>query len=169
MPSAMDFEEIRQVIYRLARGLDRLDADLLRSCFHEDGTDDHGLFTGSATDFVDWVIPVLQTMQATQHTIHNILFDWKSNDKAATESYFVAYHAIQQEGAPFDMIAAGRYLDTFVRKGGEWRIQHRQAVYDWNRVDPSTDTWHHKPASDVLMRGERGTDDPSYRFVFGAS
>ncbi|MEY3566868.1 MAG: hypothetical protein RLZ19_882, partial [Actinomycetota bacterium] len=39
-------EHIRDVVYRYARGVDRRDFDLVRSCYHPDATDDHGPFTG---------------------------------------------------------------------------------------------------------------------------
>ena len=35
-------EEIKDVIKRLARGTDRLDEELMASCYHADGFDDHG-------------------------------------------------------------------------------------------------------------------------------
>ena len=46
---------------------------LMRSCFHPGATDDHGQFVGTAEDFVTWVMPVLETMEQTQHCICNIL------------------------------------------------------------------------------------------------
>ena len=37
-----DREEIRQVLMRYARGLDRLDNTLSRSCYWDDAIEDHG-------------------------------------------------------------------------------------------------------------------------------
>jgi hypothetical protein len=48
----IDKQEMTEVIYRLARGLDRCDEALLRGCYHHDATDDHGIFKGTAEDFV---------------------------------------------------------------------------------------------------------------------
>ena len=39
-------EEIRDVVKRLARGTDRLDAEMMASCYHPDGFDDHNAFRG---------------------------------------------------------------------------------------------------------------------------
>ena len=64
--------EITAVVYRLARGLDRRDKDLLASCFHSDATDDHGLFVGPASEFCDWVIEELGKYERTQHLIPQI-------------------------------------------------------------------------------------------------
>ncbi|HJY93624.1 MAG TPA: nuclear transport factor 2 family protein, partial [Streptosporangiaceae bacterium] len=40
-------EAIRQAALRYCRGVDRLDAELMRSAYHNDATDDHGVFVGS--------------------------------------------------------------------------------------------------------------------------
>jgi hypothetical protein len=59
------------------------------------------------------------------------------------------------------MIAAGRYLDRFERRNGEWKIAHRQACYDWNSSVPSTDSWD-RLAPGAWSFGERGEGDKSY-------
>ena len=56
----LDEFEIKKVAHRFARGLDRADKDMIQSCFHPDGTDDHGIFQGSASDFCDWVMNALE-------------------------------------------------------------------------------------------------------------
>ncbi|MBT5754390.1 MAG: SnoaL-like domain-containing protein [Acidimicrobiaceae bacterium] len=38
----IDKDEIRDVLMRYGRGVDRLDEELLRSCYHPDSHDDHG-------------------------------------------------------------------------------------------------------------------------------
>ena len=48
------------------------------------------------------------------------------------------------------------------KKDGVWAITHRHAVFDWNRLDPSTDTWNKGPAKEELERGARAPLDPSY-------
>ena len=54
-------------------------------------------------------------------------------------------------------------LDSLEKRDGIWAITHRHAVYDWNRLDPSTDTWNDGPAKDQLERGARAPLDPSYK------
>ena len=51
-----DHEEIRQLLYRYARGVDRADIDILRSVYAEGGTDRHGLFDGPGEDFAGVVV-----------------------------------------------------------------------------------------------------------------
>ena len=156
-----DKQECAELVAKLARGIDRCDADLVRSCFHPDATDDHGLFKGTAADFVDWVMPLLETMERTQHVIGQSLIEL-AGDKAAGESYFIAHHTINTPDGAVLMIAAGRYLDTFERRGGAWKISHRHAVYDWNSTVPCTDGWDRDDPENPSAYGVRGADDLSY-------
>lgn len=160
----IDKQEITEVIYRLSRGLDRCDEALLRSCYHEDATDDHGIFKGGVSDFFPWVLEVLHGMVGTMHSIANILVTLHAPDAAKAESYFTAYHRLSgPDGAPLDMIAGGRYLDKFIRRAGQWRIIHRGAVYDWCITQPAADaSWRESPMRELLARGQRGRADLSY-------
>jgi len=157
----LDKQDCAELIYRLARAIDRCDAALLRSLFHDDATDDHGVFHGTAKDFVPWVMDVLATMKRTQHCICNMLIE-VDGDRAFGETYFIAHHTLQNEkGDDVFMIAAGRYLDRFERRNGVWKISHRQACYDWNSVGPSTDTWNRAVPGQWTF-GPRGEQDKSY-------
>lgn len=153
--------ECTQLVARLARGIDRCDADLVRECFHPDATDDHGLFKGTAEEFTAWVMPVLETMKRTQHVIGQSLIE-VAGDKAAGESYFVAHHTIATADGDILMIAAGRYLDRFERRAGLWKISHRHAVYDWNSTQKCSDGWDRDDPQNPSVYGVRGTGDASY-------
>jgi len=159
----LDKLEVTELVMTLARGIDRCDADLIRSVFWPDATDDHGLFKGSATEFAEWVIPVLKGMERTSHQICNVLVDVRG-ERAFSESYFIAYHRLVEGGAQRDMIAAGRYLDRHERRGSEWRIAHRQTVYDWTIDQAAADSsWRTAPMVDLLERGRRFGEDRGAR------
>ena len=83
--------EITDVIQRLARGTDRLDRELMASCYHPDGFDDHNSFRGSGDDFADWVCEVLPHFAATMHFIAlpHIRLD---GDVAQVDTYCIAHH-----------------------------------------------------------------------------
>ncbi|QXQ07097.1 nuclear transport factor 2 family protein [Sphingosinicellaceae bacterium] len=156
----LDKQVLTELVYKLARSIDRCDAVLLKSLFHPDATDDHGSFVGTAADFIPWVMDVLATMRRTQHIIGNVLIEL-DGDTAYGESYFVAHHVIDKAGSDILMIAAGRYLDRFERRAGEWKFAHRHAIYDWSRTEPATDIWDRdNPGATVF--GARGHDDASY-------
>lgn len=50
----IDKDEIREVIYRFARVVDRCDWELAASRCREDVADDHGVFNGRASEYVPW-------------------------------------------------------------------------------------------------------------------
>src|SRR5260370_18936000 len=88
----LDKQEIHEVMMRYCRAVDRMDEELLRSVYHPDATDNHGMFNGKAADFVPWCINQLrEAYTATQHLVANELIEWQG-DKAYCEFYFVAYH-----------------------------------------------------------------------------
>jgi hypothetical protein len=158
----LDKQDCIELVHRMARAIDRCDGELVNQLFHPDATDDHGSYKGTAKDFVPWVMEVLSGMRRTQHMIGNILINL-DGDRAYGESYFIAHHAIPAEnGSDNFMIAAGRYLDRFERRNGEWRMAHRGAVYDWSSITQSTDIWDRANMADYSF-GVRGEADPSYR------
>ena len=97
--------EITDVIQRLARGTDRLDQELMASCYHPDGFDDHNSFRGSGTEFAAWVCEVLPHFQATMHFIAlpHIRLD---GDVAQVDTYCVAHHVAPPDdtGQASDMV-----------------------------------------------------------------
>ncbi len=157
--------ECTELVTRVARAIDRCDAVLLKTLFHPDATDDHGIFAGSAEEFIDWVMPVLATMKRTQHIIGQVLIE-VDGDHAAGESYFIAHHAMSGPDGDVFMIAAGRYLDRFERRDGCWKISHRHAVYDWSSETPLTDKYDRAEPGPMVF-GMRGRGDASYSHLAG--
>lgn len=131
-----DQQEIRDVVYRYCRSIDRCDFDLLRTCYHPDATDDHGDFRGGLDDFVAYVQRSLARYERTMHFIGNLLVE-PEGDRARAESYLVAYHrlAASRTKPDRDFVAGLRYVDDFERRAGEWRIAARVCVFEWSRVD----------------------------------
>jgi len=151
-------EEIRDVLFRYTRGIDRLDLDLVRSCYHADAHDDHGAFRGDVNGFLDWVGDALSYFDATMHFIGNQLIDVEG-DVAHTESYCIAYHrrGPRDGEVPHDLVTALRYVDRLERRADrQWKIAQRVCVFDWSRRDPVGDQW----TMDGAVRGRRGPDDP---------
>jgi ketosteroid isomerase-like protein len=154
-------EEIRDVLMRLARGTDRRDKELIVSCYHPDGFDDHGAFQGSPAEFADWVPEILGGFAATMHVLGNISIDVQG-DVAFVETYCTAHHvfpANDPEG-PRDGIMGLRYVDRFERRGdGPWLIAKRVCVWDYAYA-VNDDRWHLPPS---YVPGRVGRDDPSYQ------
>ncbi len=132
----VDQQEIRDVVYRYCRGIDRRDFDLVRSCYHPDGVDDHGDFRRNVDEFIVYVQHTLPRFERTMHFIGNVLVE-PDGDEARCESYVVAYHhlGVSRTKPKRDFVAGLRYVDDFERRDGEWRIASRVCVFEWSRVD----------------------------------
>jgi 3-phenylpropionate/cinnamic acid dioxygenase small subunit len=144
----IDQQDIRDVIYRYCRGIDRRDFDLVRSCYHPDATDDHGDFRGTIDEFIPYVTERVQRFERTMHFVGNVLVE-VDGDRARSESYTVAYHRVAASSTKpeRDFTVNLRYVDDLKRRNGEWRIATRVCVLEFSRIDPVTGSWPPSPES----------------------
>lgn len=158
-----DERDIHAVVLRYCRGVDRLDPTLVRSCYHDDATDEHGSFSGTADEFVTWVFRLLPRYDMTMHLVANVLIDLLG-DVARVESYGVAVHRTEDRH-PFEpssnLTTGFRFIDRFERRG-EWRIAKRVATTEWSRIDPEAGRW---PVPPGMRRGSRDETDPVWWLV----
>lgn len=157
----LDKDQIHDLAMRYCRGIDRTDAEILASVFHGDATINYGMFVGTATDFVPFVIENNKTFERFSHNVSNelVLVD---GDKAWAEYYVVVYACAETDGQLMDAMIGGRYLDRLEKRGGVWKIAHRQFVMDWNQNAPSTAEWDEGMYGELKTRGTQGKDDPIY-------
>lgn len=160
LDALIDAAAIKDLHLRYCRGVDRLDWDLVRSCYHPDATDDHGSYSGGVDGFIAWASVGLLRFASTMHFTGNQLVEIDGNT-AWAEHYAVVYHrrAAGPDGPAADLIANVRYVDRVERRAGEWRIAERVVVVDSNKVDPIEATW----LGEANQPGRRDRDDPSYR------
>jgi len=131
----VDIEACREAVHRYCRGVDRLDAALMRSAYWPEATDDHGVFVGNAMEFVDRVIESHRRWAATMHCIYNHSVELDPTGiKARGEAYNVTYLFGEKDG-PAVSTWWGRYQDLFEKRGSEWRILERVCVHEFNRSD----------------------------------
>ncbi|WP_232493862.1 nuclear transport factor 2 family protein [Novosphingobium kaempferiae] len=157
-----DREAIRECLYRYARGVDRLDADMLRSAYWPDCVDEHMGFTGNLEAFIAWSFPIMGAMDQTLHLIGNVLVSIHG-DEADAESCFYGIHRVNLPGGKSDVIGAGRYLDRFEKRDDEWRIARRLVVTDWFRQYADSADWSQGMLGIMVEPGGRFPDDESYR------
>ncbi|HAA67283.1 MAG TPA: nuclear transport factor 2 family protein [Acidimicrobiaceae bacterium] len=153
-------QEIGDVIYRYARGIDRLDFDLVRSCYHPDAVDDHGAFKGNVDEFIEMCREFLPRWTATMHFMGNVLIDEIDGTAARAETYAVAYHRREatENSEGKDDVFGIRYVDRFEKREGRWRIAHRIVATEWRRVDPvkaknsrgAVGAWGTRDGNDVI-------------------
>lgn len=155
-----DRQDILDCINAYGRGLDRLDADLIRDAYHPDAIDNHGPFTGGMDAFVPFAIECEGSLLHTHHgiTSHNCEVD---GNEAHAESY-VHWFVKMPDGATVGA-GGGRYLDRLERRDGVWKISLRQLLMDWSFLVPSA-SWLGSDWETVLATRDR--NDPSYRRPF---
>jgi len=160
-----DREQIRELMYRYARGVDRGDIELLTSVFWAEGTDKHGHFDGPAAEFARGVVQRGDAVKiAGNHHITNMIIDI-DGDRAHVETYFLAFHPHNDSQVRVEMgVMSGRYIDVLERRDGSWKILRRQVISDWTREDFGGPPWLRTTADyGGFLRGVRGDGDPSYQ------
>lgn len=151
--------EIKELQIRYCRGADRMDFDLLRSCFHPDAQTDYGYFGGSVDDFIEAGKAGLEAYLGTTHVTGNQLVE-VDGDAAWAEHYTLATHRLPaSDEAPLrDFMTSVRYIDRLERRSGEWKIARRKLVLDWVRTEFVPDGTE-VPA---VEPGRRDRSDASY-------
>lgn len=153
-------QQIHDVLLRYVRGIDRLDFDLVRSCYHPDATDDHGTYKGDVEGFVAHVGQGLRRFEATMHFLGSPLIVL-AGERATSETYCVAYHRSPAGQAPqTDLVVGVRYLDRLERRAGQWRIADRRVAFEWSRIDPVAERWTFPPE---FVLGRRDREDFVYQ------
>lgn len=120
-----DRHDIRACLLRYTRGIDRHDMELMKSAYHPDAIDEHGVAEGDPVAFCAWAIGWHGEFQTQhQHIINNTTIDLHG-DTAHVETYYT-FFGDNRGAAP--TLAFGRYVDRFEKRDGDWRIARRVCV-----------------------------------------
>lgn len=132
-----DRQDILDCINAYGRGLDRLDADLIRNAYHPDAVDNHGPFVGNVDAFVPFAIDIESTFLATHHgiTSHNCEVTGSTAHAESYVMFFVRMPDGKSVGA-----GGGRYIDMLSKRDGKWAITVRRLLMDWSLLVPY-DAW----------------------------
>jgi hypothetical protein len=156
----LDERDIRQVLFRYCHAIDRCDVDELRTVYHPGAYDDHGVFSGPAEEFMEWVFPqLIEATESISHLVGNIKIEL-DGDVAHVESYFqsISRMRVAEGERPRLRSAGGRYVDRFERRDGVWRIAHRQVIGDWDKLEEIDLAY--EPGA--FPPGHRSHEDASY-------
>ena len=159
-------QEIRDVLARQARGVDRADDDLLKSCYHPDAVEEHGPnYTGSAHVYIEGAVVRIREMGPMAHYLCNHYIEL-DGETAYVESYVITFARFSREGREVDTFTGARSIYRFERRKGEWKIAHRKLVFDWNRDVESNQTWclcMFNPNDQRMHHGSKSRDYLSYQ------
>jgi len=129
----LDKQALHDLLMRYCRGVDRRDAELLKSVYHADARDEHaGPHNGDANGFIQSIVDPKIKRPDGMHCIMNEYFRI-DGDVAYGESYFAAFQVRDVDGHDSRTVtmSGGRYIDRFERRNGEWRIAHRRLVSEF--------------------------------------
>ena len=155
-----DRQAITDLIYRYCRSMDRMDAELGYSIWHEDAqVDFEGFYQGSGRDYIDTACKMHRRFLAHSHQVTNIIIEL-DGDRAVSESYVTATLRLMQREQLRQLTVWGRYIDTWSRRKGRWGIDTRYQINDLNELRDVV------PASSQA-RTARDRNDASYAALSG--
>ena len=157
----VDESEIRAVLTRYARGIDRFDADLVRSCYHDDATEVHGYYNGPVDGFIEYSFRWRDKIESWTHWLGQSTIELHG-DSAWVETYCLCplrTLPAEKGSPPTDRLSTIRYNDLFERRRGVWRIARRKLIHHPGRIDP---VMINPPLAEAAMRARMDRDDPSY-------
>ena len=136
---AADRLAIRELVEAYAHCADRRDAQGQMALFTPDT---HFVVYMNATDptpsqelrsraALAPVFDELKRYAATMHFVGQSTILTLSNDRATGEAYCLAHHLMVDGARRSLMVAALRYLDTFVKMDGAWLFAERLLYVDW--------------------------------------
>ncbi len=157
-------EQIRDVLYRYARAIDRRDLSLLKSCYCPDGIDAHvGSFVGPAFHFAEDMVGGRQLGELSDHRhyVTNPMIEVEGNRAFVESSFLVTFELKLRNQAFADGQSEGRYLDIFHFRGEDWRIWRRLMIREKL-------IWRVRPEQPATVNNSAGLaanypDDPIYR------
>jgi hypothetical protein len=131
------FEElkIRQLVERWAVWRDAGDWDRFATVWHPDGVMMATWFQGPFSDF----IRVTQEGWAKGVSILHFLGGSAievAGDRAIAQTKMTISQRGPVEGVLCDVVCTGRFYDFLVKVNGEWKLLHRQPIYEKDRIDP---------------------------------
>jgi hypothetical protein len=151
-----DRQTITELIYRYCRAMDRVDAELGYTIWHDGAVADYGegIYQGSGRGFIDYVCEQHRQLLVHSHQVSNIIIDL-DGDRAGSEAYVTATLR-RMAGSQLKQISVwGRYVDQWSRRDGRWGIDKRVAIIDFDEIRDVV-------ALSPCDRGRRDRSDPSY-------
>jgi hypothetical protein len=183
---SLDRQDIREVLVRWNRALDRGDARMMASTYSIDAQDDHGKHQYRSSDEAanDYIERHVRAARRTMHTTVQEFIELEG-DVAHCESYAIAYLVTDRVPSlenrnndrpclPIEelLVTVGiRYIDRFERLDAQWKIAKRKMILEWRTFSDSVPLAFDVPDQHIgfswhpVYQGARSHDDPAYRMA----
>lgn len=156
LQTVADRQAITDIIYRYCRSMDRMDAELGYTLWHDDSIADYGsVYSGSGTGLIDHLCEQHKHTLYHSHQMSNIIIELDGN-RAGSESCVTANLRIQHGEQVKQMTVWSRYIDTWSKRDGRWAIDKRIAIRDFDEIRDIA------PLSQIESPGRRDHSDISY-------
>jgi hypothetical protein len=126
---------IRRLVERWAVWRDAGDWDRFATCWHPDGVMMATWFQGPFAEFIrvtkeGWAkgVSILHFLGGSAVEV--------AGDRAIAQTKMTISQRGPVEGVPCDVVCTGRFYDFVTRHEGQWKLLHRQPIYEKDRLDP---------------------------------
>jgi len=124
-----DREHIAALPVTYARGVDRRDWDLVRSCFTPDCFIEGSRASASLDEYLTQLRPGVERFPTTMHFMGNQLVTVDGDRGHAVAFHWAGDPAGADDAA--NLVVGVRYQDSVVRTDDGWRIARRHVDPDW--------------------------------------
>lgn len=126
---------IRQTVERWAVWRDAGDWERFATVWHPDGVMMATWFQGHHKDFIRVTQEGWKKGVSILHFLGGSAIDI-NGDRAISQTKMTISQRGDVEGVLCDVVCTGRFYDFMVRHDGQWKVLHRQPIYEKDRIDP---------------------------------
>lgn len=126
---------IRQLIERWAVWRDAGDWERFATVWHPEGVMMATWFQGPWADFIRVTREGWDKGVSILHFLGGSAVEVKG-DRAIAQTKMTISQRGLVEGVPCDVVCTGRFYDFVQKHEGQWKLLHRQPIYEKDRIDP---------------------------------
>ena len=126
---------IRQLLERWAVWRDAGDWERFRAVWHPDGVMMATWFQGPFEDFIRVTQEGWARGVSILHFLGGSAID-VAGERAIAQTKMTISQRGPVDGVLCDVVCTGRFYDFVCKHQGEWRLLHRQPIYEKDRIDP---------------------------------
>ena len=126
---------IRQMVERWAVWRDAGDWDRFRTVWHPDGVMMATWFQGPFEEFIRVTIEGWNKGVSILHFLGGSAIE-VAGERAISQTKMTISQRGLIEGELCDVVCTGRFYDFVVKHEGQWKLLHRQPIYEKDRIDP---------------------------------
>lgn len=126
---------IRRLVERWAVWRDAGDWDRFATLWHPEGVMMATWFQGPYAEFIRVSREGFTRGVRILHFLGGSAID-VAGERAIAQTKMTISQRGLVEGVPCDIVCTGRFYDFVVRHEGQWKLLHRQPIYEKDRIDP---------------------------------